>query len=201
MDLVQEPGDIPSKAEIRSYFDPSEGTLDRCVFADQSLYDLEMKNIYARAWNFMCHESHIPNPGDYFINYIGEDQVIVVRDKQGEVQVLLNTCRHLGGSIPTEGEKQDFIGRTNATLDQIGGLGHNDAGLARSCPGQNKRGILIGDDSKTLFGGERVFLDSIEERAHRREIAGDKALDCRTARLLGVVVEGAHRLDQPVLVL
>ncbi len=97
MDLVQEPGSAPSKSEIRSCFDPAEGTLDRRVFADREIYDLEMRNIFARAWNFMCHESQIPNPGDYFINYIGEDQVIVVRDRQGEVQVLLNTCcRHRG---------------------------------------------------------------------------------------------------------
>lgn len=43
--MVQEPGGAPSKAEIRSYFDPAEGTLDRRVFADQEIYDLEMRNI------------------------------------------------------------------------------------------------------------------------------------------------------------
>lgn len=111
MDLVQEPGSIPDKSEIRSCFDPQSGTLDRRVFADQALYDLEMKNIFARAWNFMCHESHIPNPGDYFINYIGEDQVIVVRDKQGEVQVLLNTCRHRGNALcrAEQGNAKSFV--------------------------------------------------------------------------------------------
>lgn len=111
MDLVQEPGITPSKAEIRSYFDPSEGTLDRRIFADQALYDLEMKNIYARAWNFMCHESQIPNTGDYFITYIGEDQVIVVRDKEGAVQVLLNTCRHRGNALcrAEQGNAKSFV--------------------------------------------------------------------------------------------
>jgi nitrite reductase/ring-hydroxylating ferredoxin subunit len=111
MDLVQEPGSIPGKSEIMSYFDPRSGTLDRRVFADQALYDLEMRNIYARAWNFMCHESQIPNAGDYFINYIGEDQVIVVRDKQGEVQVLLNTCRHRGNALcrAEQGNAKSFV--------------------------------------------------------------------------------------------
>lgn len=111
MDLVQEPGSAPSKAEIRSYFDPSQGTLDRRIFADQALYDLEMKNIYARAWNFMCHESQIPNSGDYFITYIGEDQVIVVRDREGAVQVLLNTCRHRGNALcrAEQGNAKSFV--------------------------------------------------------------------------------------------
>lgn len=111
MDLVQEPGGAPSKSEIRSYFDPVEGTLDRRIFADQELYDLEMRNIFARAWNFMCHESQIPNAGDYFINHIGEDQVIVVRDKQNEVQVLLNTCRHRGNALcrAEQGNAKSFV--------------------------------------------------------------------------------------------
>lgn len=111
MELVQEPQSIPGKSEIMSYFDPQSGTLDRRIFADQALYDLEMRNIYARAWNFMCHESQIPDSGDYFITYIGEDQVIVVRDKRGEVQVLLNTCRHRGNALcrAEQGNAKSFV--------------------------------------------------------------------------------------------
>jgi len=105
-------GEEPSGDEaIRSYFDAERGLLDRRIFADKDLYDLEMKQIFARAWNFMCHESQIPNVGDYFINYIGEDQVIVVRDKRGEVQVLLNTCRHRGNALcrAEQGNTESFI--------------------------------------------------------------------------------------------
>lgn len=111
MDLIHEAGAAPDKADIRSYFDPASGTLDRRVFADEAVYKLEMQNIFARAWNFMCHESQIPNIGDYFINYIGEDQVIVVRDKQGEVQVLLNTCRHRGNALcrAEQGNAKSFV--------------------------------------------------------------------------------------------
>lgn len=111
MDVLCEPGTVPGEAEIRACFDPESGTLDRRVFADEALYKLEMQNIFARAWNFMCHESQIPQPGDYFINYIGEDQVIVVRDKQGEVQVLLNTCRHRGNALcrAEQGNAKSFV--------------------------------------------------------------------------------------------
>ena len=65
---------------IRALFDPKTGWLDRRVHSDAALYQLELERIFARGWNFMCHESQLPNVGDYFINYIGEDQVIVVRD-------------------------------------------------------------------------------------------------------------------------
>lgn len=104
--------DDPCSPEaIRSYYKPETGTLDRSIFLDPELYDLEMKQIFARAWNFMCHESQIPETGDYFINYIGEDQVIVVRDKQGEVQVLLNSCRHRGNALcrSEQGNAESFV--------------------------------------------------------------------------------------------
>ena len=86
-------------ASIKGLFDPANGILDRRVYSDERLYRLELERIFARGWNFMCHDSQIPNAGDYFINYIGEDQVIVVRDQDGQVNVLLNTCRHRGNAL------------------------------------------------------------------------------------------------------
>ena len=59
--------------KIRGLFDAKTGWLDRRVHSDEALYQLELERIFARGWNFMCHESQLPNVGDYFINYIGED--------------------------------------------------------------------------------------------------------------------------------
>src|SRR5579862_9048327 len=84
---------------IRALFDPKTGWLDRRVHSDAALYQLELERVFARGWNFMCHESQLPNAGDYFINYIGEDQVICVRDEEGAINVLLNTCRHRGNAL------------------------------------------------------------------------------------------------------
>ena len=111
MDVIHTPEADSGRPEIGTCFDPVEGTLDRRIFADQDIFDQEMRNIFARAWNFMCHASQIPNIGDYFINYIGTDQVIVVRDKQGEVQVLLNTCRHRGNALcrAEQGNAKSFV--------------------------------------------------------------------------------------------
>jgi phenylpropionate dioxygenase-like ring-hydroxylating dioxygenase large terminal subunit len=91
---------IPQDVIARdSWFDVDKGELDRRVFSDQDIYQEELKKIFARAWNFMCHESQIPEPGDYFLNRIGEDHVIAVRDRNQQVQVLLNSCSHRGNTV------------------------------------------------------------------------------------------------------
>jgi phenylpropionate dioxygenase-like ring-hydroxylating dioxygenase large terminal subunit len=76
-----------------------QGTVDRVIFSDQTIYEMELERIFARAWNFMCHESQIPKPGDFFLSFIGEESVIATRDKKGGLQVLLNSCRHRGNAV------------------------------------------------------------------------------------------------------
>jgi phenylpropionate dioxygenase-like ring-hydroxylating dioxygenase large terminal subunit len=79
--------------------DVSKGLVDRSIYSDPRIYRLELQRIFARAWNFMCHDTQVPNAGDYFTTRIGEDQVIVVRGNDGQVRVLLNTCRHRGNAL------------------------------------------------------------------------------------------------------
>ncbi|MBL8552898.1 MAG: aromatic ring-hydroxylating dioxygenase subunit alpha [Phenylobacterium sp.] len=99
------------RAEIQALFDSTTGWLDRRVLSDEGLYQLELERIFARSWNFMCHESQLKAPGDYVVSYIGEDQLIVVRDEEGEVHALLNTCRHRGNALcrAEQGHAKSFV--------------------------------------------------------------------------------------------
>ena len=85
--------------DVSGCFDMATGILDRRIFTDEEIYQEELKKIFGRAWNFVCHESQIPNPGDFMMNYIGEDEVIVVRDRQQSINVLLNSCPHRGNTV------------------------------------------------------------------------------------------------------
>ncbi|MEE3278578.1 MAG: Rieske 2Fe-2S domain-containing protein, partial [Pseudomonadota bacterium] len=87
-----------SAASNHNWFDTESGILDRRIFADEEIYQEELKKIFGRAWNFMCHESQIPETGDFFMNWIGEDEVIIVRDGDGAINVLLNSCPHRGNT-------------------------------------------------------------------------------------------------------
>ncbi len=87
---------IERPADFRDMVDYEKGTVDRRGFVDPDIYELQLERIFARAWNFMAHDSQIPNPGDFFMTFIGEDRVIVVRDNDLQPQVLINSCRHRG---------------------------------------------------------------------------------------------------------
>jgi phenylpropionate dioxygenase-like ring-hydroxylating dioxygenase large terminal subunit len=76
-----------------------EGLLPVEVFNDERVFRAEMDRIFTRAWVFLGHESEIPNPGDYMLRKIGLDSVIVTRNGKGEVNVLLNHCRHRGTEV------------------------------------------------------------------------------------------------------
>ena len=99
------------RAEILSLFDPTTGVLDRRVHSDAAIYQLELERIFARGWNFMCHDSQLKAVGDYLVSWIGEDQVIVVRGEAGEINVLLNTCRHRGNALcrAEQGRAKSFV--------------------------------------------------------------------------------------------
>ena len=84
---------------FHDYIDAETGTVDRIIFSDQAIYEMELERIFARCWNFMCHESQIPNKGDYFLTFIGEESVIATRDKTGTLQVFINSCRHRGNAV------------------------------------------------------------------------------------------------------
>ncbi len=65
-----------------------EGYIDSRIFTDEELYRLEMEKVFQHTWLFVGHESSLPKPGDYILNKMGEDEVIVVRDRSNRVRVF-----------------------------------------------------------------------------------------------------------------
>jgi benzoate/toluate 1,2-dioxygenase alpha subunit len=86
--------------EIAKLIEP--GRVHRRVYTDPDLFELEMERIFGRAWLFVGHESQVPNPGDFITTDLGRQPVIMVRHRDGSVQVLLNRCTHRGAKVVNE---------------------------------------------------------------------------------------------------
>ena len=76
-----------------------EDKLHGWVYTKQDIFDEEMEKIFHNGWVYVGHASEIPTPGDYRLTWIGRQSVIMVRDLNGEVQLLANRCRHRGNSV------------------------------------------------------------------------------------------------------
>jgi benzoate/toluate 1,2-dioxygenase subunit alpha len=73
--------------------------LARRAFTDPALFELELAHIFEGTWLYVCHESQIPNPGDYFTTHMGRQPVVLVRGQDRQVRGFVNACAHRGAVL------------------------------------------------------------------------------------------------------
>ncbi|RKZ11574.1 aromatic ring-hydroxylating dioxygenase subunit alpha, partial [bacterium] len=88
-----------NNTDYNQYVDTKEGWIDRRIFWEQAIYEQELKQIFAKSWQFIAHESMLPNKNDFYTTYMGEDGVIAARQPDGTVKVYLNSCPHRGNKF------------------------------------------------------------------------------------------------------
>jgi phenylpropionate dioxygenase-like ring-hydroxylating dioxygenase large terminal subunit len=69
------------------------------VYTDPTIHEEEIDRIFHHGWVYVAHTSEVPAPGDYRLAKIGRQSVIVVRGDDGQVQILLNRCRHRANTV------------------------------------------------------------------------------------------------------
>ncbi len=69
------------------------------VYYDRAIFQDEIDKIWHREWIYVAHESEIPEPGDYVTRTIGLQPVIVSRDEDNTIHLLLNRCMHRGNTV------------------------------------------------------------------------------------------------------
>lgn len=76
-----------------------EGRVHSAIYTDPEIFELEQERIFSRTWIYIGHESEVPKTGDFRLRKIGRQPVIMVRGKDGAVNVLMNRCLHRGAVV------------------------------------------------------------------------------------------------------
>jgi phenylpropionate dioxygenase-like ring-hydroxylating dioxygenase large terminal subunit len=181
-----EPGRLDSLVDV------DRGVISREIFVNEEIYRRELERIFARAWLFVGHESQIPKPGDFLVSSMGEESVILCRDRAGRIHVFLNSCRHRGMRVCRydEGSTVEFMCpyhgwsyTTDGTLvgvpflkDAYGPqLDTSQWGLIQVAQMENYKGTIWAtwDRSAPSFldylGGYRLYLDLLLDAWDGRE--------------------------------
>ncbi|MES2631721.1 MAG: aromatic ring-hydroxylating dioxygenase subunit alpha [Pseudomonadota bacterium] len=84
---------------------PGSSRVPFWAYTDAQLYQQELQKIfYGAHWNYVGLEVEIPNTGDFKLTFVGERQVIMVRDRVAPrdrgvdtgIRVVENRCAHRG---------------------------------------------------------------------------------------------------------
>ncbi|NIV74917.1 MAG: Rieske 2Fe-2S domain-containing protein, partial [Gammaproteobacteria bacterium] len=73
--------------------------VDRRIFTDPDLFELELRFIFEGTWIYLAHESQIPNPNDFMTGHMGRQPIILNRNASGELGGFINACAHRGSTL------------------------------------------------------------------------------------------------------
>ncbi|WP_373634752.1 aromatic ring-hydroxylating dioxygenase subunit alpha [Yoonia sp. SS1-5] len=74
------------------------------LYVSEEVFRDDLDWLLKSQWFLTGHISQIPNAGDFFLYAIGNESVIVTRNKEGEVKAFHNACRHRGSRVCLENE-------------------------------------------------------------------------------------------------
>ena len=101
----------------------------RAVYTDPAIFELEMERLFGRAWLVLGHESQVRKVGDYFTTRMAREPVVVVRQDDGQVAVLVNRCAHRGSMVCAEGR-----GNVERFVCPYHGWSYDRAGELKAAP-------------------------------------------------------------------
>ena len=122
---LRRPAGLERSVDVSSLVDAGSGLIDRTIFTDRTLYDQEMRRVFAPSWLFLAHQDQFRKPGDFFTTWMGEDPVIVSKHRDGSIRAFLNSCRHRGARVC----RADSGNTRNFTCTYHGWSYGNDGGL------------------------------------------------------------------------
>ena len=159
----------------------------RSSMTSVDLFRREQEQIFDRCWIYLGHESEVEHPGDYLRRTIAGRPLFLVRGKDDQVRVLLNSCTHRGALIcRRDAGNADVLQcfyhawsfNTNGELIGVPGedaygpyFDRSELGLKQPPRVESYRGFYFVsfnpyvDDLVTYLAGAKDYLDLIVDQA------------------------------------
>jgi phenylpropionate dioxygenase-like ring-hydroxylating dioxygenase large terminal subunit len=75
--------------------DPARSmSLRSAAYTDPKWLAADLRGIFARTWQWVCHVEQLAEPGSYVAATVAGMPVVVVRDRSGVVRAFYNVCKH-----------------------------------------------------------------------------------------------------------
>ena len=99
----------PALRKTIETFAAGSKTLPQKYFVSPEIFAKEQREIFAKEWLLVGHQSQLKKSGDFFLVAIAGESLIVVRDQKSEIRAFYNVCRHRGTRL-----KEDACGHASA---------------------------------------------------------------------------------------
>ena len=88
---------------IREGIDGVKGVLPPRFYTDKAIYQYEVEHVLKKNWLCVGRWDEAENPGDYFTINMWDQSIIIVRNREGKLNALLNVCQHRFSQIVDDG--------------------------------------------------------------------------------------------------
>ncbi|MXX16791.1 MAG: aromatic ring-hydroxylating dioxygenase subunit alpha [Gammaproteobacteria bacterium] len=70
--------------------------LPAVYFNDPAIFHRAKEEVFFRTWQYACHASQLPAPGDYLTFTLFDQDIVVLRDRGDTLRAFYNVCQHRG---------------------------------------------------------------------------------------------------------
>jgi Rieske 2Fe-2S family protein len=93
---------IPAFRKTADTFTAGAKTLPQRYFISLEIFAKEQEEIFSTQWVLVGHQSQIAKAGDYFVQEVAGESLIIVCDQKAEMRAFYNVCRHRGTRLCEE---------------------------------------------------------------------------------------------------
>jgi phenylpropionate dioxygenase-like ring-hydroxylating dioxygenase large terminal subunit len=71
-------------------------------YTSKDFFDKEWEGMWTKVWLLLGRESELPNPGDWQMEEVAQESILMVRQTDNAVKAFYNVCQHRGNPLVSE---------------------------------------------------------------------------------------------------